>query len=125
GTDSTALTANANQEIWIYQLPAVDDTFDLTAGDDVPLVSLDGATFRQITDTAPSRPLHATVTLPDVIDDNREATISDDGNTIAFISTRNPGTTVGNADANPELCFCRTSGGFATGTLTFVQATNT
>jgi len=125
GTDSTALTANANQEIWIYQLPAVDDTFDLTAGDEVPLIPLDGGTFRQITDTTPSRALHATVTLPDVIDDNREATISDDGNTIAFISTRNLVTAVGNADANPELFFCRTSGGFATGTLTFAQATNT
>jgi hypothetical protein len=125
GTDSTALTANANQEIWIYQLPAVDDTLDLTTGDDAPFQALADGTFRQITDTTPSRPLRATTTLPDVIDDNREAMISDDGNTIAFISTRNPGTTVGNSDANGELFFCRTSGGFATGALAFVQATNT
>jgi hypothetical protein len=125
GTDSDALTANANQEIWIYQLPAVDDTFDLTSGDDLPIQPLDGGTFRQITNTTPSRGLIATVTLPDVIDDNRDATISDDGNTIAFVSNRNLVTAVGNADANAELFFCRTSGGFVTGSLTFAQGTST
>ncbi|HEV2827158.1 MAG TPA: hypothetical protein VGW76_06100 [Pyrinomonadaceae bacterium] len=126
GADSAALTANANQELWIYQLPAIDDQFDLTAGDEIPFEPLAAGTFRQITDTTPSRPLLATVTVPDVIDDNREATISDDGNTIAFISNRNhPGTGTGNADANPELFFCRTTGGFLTGTLTFAQATST
>lgn len=125
GTDSDALTANANQEIWIYQLPEIDDTFDLTSGDEIPTQPLASGTFRQITNTTPSRGLIATVSLPDVIDDNREATISDDGNTIAFISNRNLVTAVGNADANSELFFCRTSGGFATGTLAFTQATNT
>ena len=125
GTDSTALTANANQEIWLYQLPEIDDLFDLSAGDEIPFAPLAAGQFRQITDTAPSRPLRATVTLPDVIDDNREAAISDDGNTLAFISTRNLVTSVGNTDANPELFFCRRSGDFATGTLTFAQGTNT
>jgi uncharacterized protein (TIGR03437 family) len=126
GSDSAALTANANQEIWIYQLPEIDDQFDLTAGDEIPFAPLAAGTFRQITDTTPSRPLLTTVTTPDVIDDNREATISDDGNTIAFISSRNhPVTTTGNADGNPELFFCRTTGGFVTGTLTFAQGTST
>ncbi len=60
-----------------------------------------------------------------MVDDNRDATISDDGNTLAFISTRNLVTTVGNADLNPELFFCRTTGGFAPGTNTFAQGTNT
>ena len=125
GTDSEALTANANQEIWIYQLPAIDDQFDLTTGDEIPFEPLAGGTFRQITDTTPSRPLLATVTLPDVIDDNRDAAISDDGNTIAFISTRNLVPGVGNTDANPELFFCRTNNGFVPGSNTFAQGTAT
>jgi uncharacterized protein (TIGR03437 family) len=56
---------------------------------------------------------------PFFADDNREATISDDGNTIAFISTRNLVPAVGNADGNPELFF------FNRTTSSFVQATNT
>jgi hypothetical protein len=134
GTDSDALFANANQEIWIYQLPEVDDVFDLSSGDEIPLTDLTAGVFRQITDTAPSRPLRTTTGLPDVIDDNRDAAISDDGKTLAFISTRNVvpavGGVGGNADSNPELFFCRTSAspptvGFSAGTNTYVQATNT
>ena len=125
GTDSDALFANANQEIWIYQLPEVDDVFDLSSGDEIPLTDLTAGVFRQITDTAPSRPLRTTTTIPDVIDDNRDGTISDDGKTIAFISTRDLVTTVGNTDSNPELFFCRTTGGFAPGTNTFAQGTKT
>jgi len=124
GTDSTALTANANLEIWVYVLPAIDDTFDLSTGNEVS-ADLSAGTFRQVTDTTPSRALRTTGTTPDVIDDNREPSISDDGNTIAFISTRNHVTAVGNADANPELFLCRTTGGFAPGTFAFVQGTNT
>ncbi len=125
GTDSPALVADGNQEIWIYQLPEVDDVFDLSSGDDIPLTDLTAGAFRQITNTPPSRPLRTGVFLPDVVDDNREATISDDGITLAFISTRDLVTTVGNADLNPELFFCRTTGGFAPGTNTFAQGTKT
>jgi hypothetical protein len=60
-----------------------------------------------------------------VLDDNREATISDDGNTLAFISNRNLVTAVGNTDANAELYLCRTTNGFAPGSNTVVQGTNT
>jgi uncharacterized protein (TIGR03437 family) len=60
-----------------------------------------------------------------VVDDNREATISDDGKTLAFISTRDLVPTVGNADLNPELFFCRTTGGFVPGTNTLAQGTKT
>ena len=126
GTDSAALDADGNQEIWIYQLPEIDDTFDLTSGDDVPLTDPDltAGTFRQITNTTPSRPLRTGVNPPDVVDDNRDATISDDGSTLAFVSTRDLVPT-GNADLNPELFLCRTTGGFAAGTNTFVQGTST
>ncbi len=60
-----------------------------------------------------------------MLDDNREASISDDGNTLAFISNRNLVTSVGNTDANAELFLCRTTNGFAPGTNTVVQGTNT
>ncbi len=118
GTGSAALSADANQEIWIYQLPAVPDV-DLTTGDDF-FQNLTGGTFTQITSTPASRPptAGATGVLPFVADDNREATINDDGTLIAFISTRNLVGTA-NTDGNPELFFGNVPGG------TFVQATNT
>jgi len=129
GSDSAALDADGNQELWIYQLPEVDDTFDLSSGDDVAFSDLTAGTFRRVTDTPPSRPLRFTDNPPDVLDDNRDATISDDGKTLAFISSRDlvpaVGGVGGNADFNPELFFCRTTGGFAPGTNTFVQGTNT
>ena len=140
GTDSPALVADGNQEIWIYQLPEVDDVFDLSTGDDIPLMGNDltTGTFRRITDTTPSRPLRPgcppNVTqactppgfLPDVVDDNRDATISDDGNTLAFVSNRNL-VPPGNAEPfpNPELFLVRTTNGFAPGSNTYVQGTNT
>ena len=126
GTDSPALVADGNQEIWIYQLPQVDDVFDLSTGDELPLTDLTAGTFRQITDTPPSRPLRTGVFLPDVLDDNRDATISDDGNTLAFISNRNL-VPPGNAEPfpNPELFLVRTTNGFAPGSNTYVQGTNT
>ena len=133
GIETTALTSDPNngwnQEIWIYQLPEFDDVFDLSNGDEVPYADLTGGVFRPVTNTAPSRPLRTGVNPPDVVDDNREAAISDDGNTLAFISTRDivpaVGGVGGNADSNPELFFCRTTGAFAAGTNTYVQGTNT
>lgn len=136
GTGSAALDADCNQEVWIYQLPEVDDTFDLSSGDDIlPSVSLTTGAFRQITSSTPSRPPRLGVFPPDIIDDNRDATISDDGTTLAFISTRDllpqVAPAVGNADFNPELFFCRTTGDprmgglFAPGTNTFAQVTKT
>ena len=122
GTDSAALVADGNQEVWIYQLPNIDDTYDLSAGDDLPLIDLTTGTFTQVTNTPPSRPLRTGVNPPDVIDDNRDLAISDDGSTLAFISTRNL-TPPGNADLNPELFLVRTTDGFATGVI--VQGTGT
>jgi uncharacterized protein (TIGR03437 family) len=118
GTVSAALSADANQEIWIYRVPAVADV-DLTTGDDF-FQDLSLGTFTQITSTPASRAPSAGSTgfSPFVADDNREATINDDGTIIAFISTRNLVGT-GNTDGNPELFFLNLTAG------TFVQATNT
>ena len=93
GADSPALDADANSEIWIYKLPPVADV-DLTLGTDIPTpldFPVGESAFERITDTPASRAptAGATNVSPFFADDNREATISDDGRIIAFISTRN------------------------------------
>jgi uncharacterized protein (TIGR03437 family) len=96
------LAADGNQEIWIYELPTVTDV-DLTAGDDVPFQDLTLGTFTKITNTPASRvPSPGATNIPPfVADDNRDATISETGEIIAFISTRN--LAANNSDGNPEL----------------------
>ena len=121
GSDSNALDADANSEIWIYRIPAVADV-DLTLGADLPLDDLSKGTFEPVTiDTKASRaptPGGSGVT-PFFADDNREATISDDGAIIAFISTRDLVPSVGNTDGNPELFL------YTVASKTFTQATKT
>ncbi len=115
-----ALAADGNQEIWIYQVPAIADV-DLTSGVNLPIVTLSGGTFTRITDTpATLLPTPGSIGVaPQVADDNRDATISDDGNRFAFVSTGNLVPSVGNADRNPELFF------FNGQTSAFTQATIT
>ncbi len=112
-----ALAADGNQEIWIYHLPALNDV-DLTSGANVAEVNLSVGTFTRITDT-PAIMLPLPGPSPFVADDNRDATISDDGNRIAFISTANLVPSVGNTDRNGELFF------FNRVTSAFTQGTNT
>ena len=46
----------------------IDDVFDLTTGNDItPVSDLTLGTFRQVTDTPPSRPLRTGIFLPDVV----------------------------------------------------------
>jgi uncharacterized protein (TIGR03437 family) len=114
------LAADGNQEIWIYQLPAVGDV-NLSSGADLPLQDLTAGTFTRITNTPASRlpTPGATGIAPFVADDNRSAMISDNGTVIGFVSTRNLVPAVGNSDGNPEVFL------FNVATATFVQATNT
>ena len=119
---TTAPAAEGNQELWIYRF-TVPEVTDLSSGDEVPLLDLSTiGTFTRVTDTVCSRPtgLRPAVIPADAIDDNRDATISDDGGIIAFISTRNLVGT-GNTDANPELFFRNT----AAPAGAFIQGTNT
>jgi len=114
------LATDGNTEIWIYQVPAIADA-DLTRGADLPIVNLSGGAFTRITDT-PATLLPtpgATGVAPQVADDNRDATISDDGNRLAFVSTGNLVPSVGNSDRNPELFF------FNLQTSAFTQGTTT
>jgi hypothetical protein len=119
GTDSAALDADANQELWIYEVPAVADV-NLTSGADLPYIDLKTGPFTQITNTPASiAPTPGSSTMaPFVADDNRNATISDDGNIIAFVSTRNLVGT-GNTDGSPEIFF------FNRQSAAFSQLTNT
>src|SRR5262249_7001856 len=101
-------------------LPAVPDV-DLTLGTELTPIDLTTGTFTQVTDTQRSRlPSAGSSTVPPFFaDDNREPAISDDGNLLAFISTRDLDPGVGNADANPELFFYNVT------TKAFKQCTNT
>lgn len=114
---TTSPATEGNQELWIYKF-AVTEVADLSSGAEVTFENLSGGTFARLTDTPCSRPTGLNPANPqDAIDDNREAAISDDGNTLAFISTANLVPAVGNADRNPELFFW-TSAGFTQGTKT-------
>ena len=75
--------------MWIYQIPAYAPA-DLTTGDDVALTVLDGGPFTPVTNTPASRfPQGGTTVVgASVADDNHDASISDDGSAIAFVSTR-------------------------------------
>lgn len=128
GVSTPALVADGNQELWIFQLPEVADVASLSSGDEVGFQDLAAGQFRQITNTAASRaPSPGGTTtdniLPFVADDNREATISDKGDIIAFISTRSLVGT-GNADGNPEL-FLASRQAVNWSSFTFVQGTTT
>lgn len=114
----TSPASEGNQELWIYRF-TVTEVADLSSGAEVPFENLAGGTFTRLTDTVCSVPtgLRPSVNPVHVIDDNREATISDNGNTIAFVSTANLVGT-GNTDRNPELFFWTAAGGFVQGTTT-------
>jgi uncharacterized protein (TIGR03437 family) len=115
--------ADFNQEIWIYQF-TIAGAVNLADGADIPYEDLSGGPFTRITNTPASRAPSAgsTTAAPFFADDNRDASISDDGSVIAFVSTRDfvPG---GNTDAgaipNPEIFIVNR------GNSTVTQVTNT
>jgi hypothetical protein len=87
--DDNPLITDANLEIVLYQIPAYGPA-DLTSGEELPLTELTGGAFTRVTDTPASRPpLPASSTmLAFVADDNRDPSISDQGEAISFTSTR-------------------------------------
>jgi len=108
------LVNDGNTEIWLYQIPPVPPA-DLSSGDELPFVDLSAGTFIRVTNTLPSRLPQAgsSSTTPVIADDNRDVSINDNGNVIAFISNRDlvpcqttPSPTCGNAYPdfdNPEV----------------------
>ncbi|MFM9903024.1 MAG: hypothetical protein ACKVQJ_00465 [Pyrinomonadaceae bacterium] len=93
------LASDGNLEMWIYQIPTYDSVANLSNGDEIPFVNLAGGNFTQVTNTDPSQmPRPATTsTGAFVADDNHDPSINDDGNVLAFTSTRNLVPGVGNA----------------------------
>ncbi|RMG06729.1 MAG: hypothetical protein D6735_03765, partial [Acidobacteria bacterium] len=108
------LVNDGNTEIWLYQIPPVPPA-DLSSGDEIPFIDLGAGTFIRVTNTLPSRLPQAgsPSTTPVIADDNRDVSINDNGNVIAFISNRDlapcqttPSPTCGNAYPdfdNPEV----------------------
>ena len=98
---NNTLTADGNTELWLYQIPALPPA-DLSSGEEIAVMDLSGGTFTRVTNTLPSRlPSAGTATAPPVIaDDNRDASINDNGNYTAFTSNRDLVPTVGNASPN-------------------------
>jgi uncharacterized protein (TIGR03437 family) len=113
-TTTNPLTADGNTEMWLYQIPATTPA-DLSSGDELPFTNLNAGTFTRVTNTPASRlPVEGSTTaLPIIADDNRDASLSDNGNVAAFISNRDlvpctttPSATCGNAFPsfdNPEV----------------------
>jgi hypothetical protein len=114
GMGNNPLTADGNTEIWLYHIPAVAPV-DLSLGADVPLTDLSQGTFTLVTSTLPSRTVLPgnTNASPFVPWDNRETSISDDGNVISFVSNRDivrGGNTFPNDDNTEIYTYIRTGG---------------
>jgi uncharacterized protein (TIGR03437 family) len=113
-----ALKADGNQELFLYHVPDVAAA-SLTSGDLPAYTDLRLGAFTRVTNTPASRLPRAGVgnttpiTPPFVADDNRSASINDDGSRVAFISTRNLSTVnlgASNADGSPEVFVYNNSG---------------
>ena len=109
------LTQDGNLEMWLYQIPAYPAVPDLSSGDEVPLTDLAGGTFTRLTNTDASQTPRAgsTNNAPVVADDNHDASISDDGSVVAFVSNRDlvpPGNTYPNDDNDEIFTYVRASG---------------
>ncbi|MBK8464389.1 MAG: PD40 domain-containing protein [Chloracidobacterium sp.] len=105
---ANVLTSDGNLEMWLYRIPDYSEVADLSAGEEIPPTNLAGGPFTRVTNTDPSQlPRPGTSTTgPYIADDNHDASISDDGSVIAFGSTRDLVTCVGNSfptDDNDEI----------------------
>ncbi|MDQ1590538.1 MAG: hypothetical protein QOG71_1165 [Pyrinomonadaceae bacterium] len=124
--NKTALTADGNQEIFLYRIPDTPAA-NLRNGVDTGYVNLRQNAFTRVTNTAASRvPVAGTATTsPIVADDNRSAQTNDRASRIVFVSTRNFVTK--NADATPEVFVWTRTSDAATlpATGAFAQVTNT
>ena len=88
GVEPEGFAADANSEIWIYRFTVTD--VDVSLGADIPFQDLSLGDFHKVRETPASRASTpgSSTAAPFFSDDNREPTISDDGNIVAFISTR-------------------------------------
>lgn len=99
-TKENPLTQDGNTELWLYQIPALPSA-DLSSGIEIPVTDLSAGTFFRATNTPPSRiPSAGSGTSgPVIADDNRDASINDNGDYVAFVSNRDL-VAGGNSSAN-------------------------
>lgn len=125
-TGGNNLTNDGNTEMWLYQIPALAPVGSLSSGSEIAPTDLSGGAFLRVTNTvASSAPAAATATVNATIaDDNREASLNNDGGYLAFISTRDLAPTIGgvnNASPNNNdevFTFVRSTGATAQVTQT-------
>ncbi len=108
-TTLTALRADGNLEIFLYQIPQVTPV-NLSLGAELPLTDLAAGTFTQATSSPQSLPPlpGSSTQAPIVRPDNSLPSISDDGSVVSFVSNRDlvpqsGSDTNGNADLNREI----------------------
>lgn len=107
----TRLKGDGNQEIFLYQLPAVAAGVSLTSGDNLPLQNLSQNAFTRVTNTPASVPPRAGTSdtgpfgAPSVADDNRDVQPNDRASRLVFVSTRDltPTGARKNPDFTPEV----------------------
>lgn len=89
-TPTNPLTSDGNTEIWLYQVPVVPPVADLSAGEEIAFANLAGGAFTRVTNSLASRlPVAGSTTaFPVIADDNRDASIEDNGAAISFTSNR-------------------------------------
>ncbi len=116
------LVNDGNTEIWLYQVPMTSNV-DLSLGTELPLTSLETGSFTRVTNSFPSvlpSPGSGT-TFAVIANDNRDVSISDDGNVISFTSNRDlvtGGNTFPDADNDEIFTYSRTSTSISQVTLT-------
>lgn len=111
------LVNDGNTELWMYQIPPLAPA-DMTTGEEIPVTDLSAGTFTRATNTIPSRlPSPGDddpPTIAVVAGDNTDASITDNGSHVAFVSNRDLEPGVGNSfpnDDNDEIyVFNRTAG---------------
>jgi uncharacterized protein (TIGR03437 family) len=121
-SNSAALKADGNTEIFIYALPAFPDVSDLSQGTEIATVDLAAGTMTRVTTTPASavpRP-GATNTQPFFSLDNYAPSVDDNGGLIAFVSKARSGIPgFSNADGNKEVVvYNRTANAFVQVTTT-------
>ncbi|HVG29037.1 MAG TPA: hypothetical protein VM864_04895 [Pyrinomonadaceae bacterium] len=122
-----ALKLDGNQELFLYRVPDVAAA-SLTSGELPEFTNLRQNAFTRVTNTTASRLPRPGLgnapptAAPFVADDNRDASINDDGSRVAFVSTRNLAGNLGaaNSDGSPEIYVYNNSG-----TPSFTQLTVT
>lgn len=118
--NATALKADGNTEVFIYEIPVVADA-DLSSGAEVAFVNLAANPVTRVTFTPASavpRPGAANVS-PFFALDNNSVAVNDDATFVAFVSSAKSGITSGNADGNKEIfIFNRTASAFVQVTTT-------